>query len=194
MQNLGYKGFNTTTKLFIPWHAIANTAGFYRLQNITQLLITIKYITDASKRGQRVGTGQPRPKSNKYFIDPFGIKLAVNQVVPVSASEPAFNAYKANVSLRFKETVADEDLIIPVRGFRAARAIITTGRSTSGVAKTSKVTGMKYLDYGGKSQSIAFGRKNETETMEAAGLEIKAAIQVAASGAIVTIQDEVISA
>jgi hypothetical protein len=154
----------------------------------------IKYITDASKRGQRVGTGQPRPKSKRYFIDPFGIKMAANQVVPVSASEPAFNAYKGNVNLRIKETVTDEDLIIPVRGLRAARAIITTGRSTTGVAKTSKVTGLKYLDYGGKSQSIAFGRKNETETMEAAGLEVKAAIQAAVAGALITIQDEVISA
>lgn len=154
----------------------------------------IKYITDASKRGQRVGTGQPRPKSKRYFIDPFGIKLSADQVVPVTCSEPAFTAYNGNINLRFKETEADEDKIIPVRGLRAARAIITTGRSTSGVAKTSKVTGMKYLDYGGKSQSIAFGRKNDTETMEAAGLEVKGLIQVAVAGALITIQDEVLSA
>jgi hypothetical protein len=152
----------------------------------------IKYITDASKRGQRVGTGQPRPKSKKYFVDPFGIKLAAGMVVPVTSSDTAFTAYSADITGRFKLTETDEDKIIPVRDFKAARLVITTGRSTSGVAKTSKVTGMKYLDYGGKSTSLAFGRKNDTELESAAATEVKTAVQTRVSGAIVTVQPEVV--
>ncbi|RUT08423.1 hypothetical protein DSM106972_015910 [Dulcicalothrix desertica PCC 7102] len=152
----------------------------------------IKYITDASKRGGRVGTGDPRPKSKKYFIDPFGIKLGAGQVVPVTSSEPAFTAYSADIAGRFQATEANEDNIIPVRSYRAARAIITTGRTTSGTAKTSRVTGLKYLSYGGKSISVAFGRKNETEEFAAAAAEVKAAIQTRVAGAIVTISPEVV--
>ncbi|NJL61817.1 MAG: hypothetical protein HC903_08285 [Methylacidiphilales bacterium] len=152
----------------------------------------IKYITDASKRGQRVGTGQPRPKSTRYFIDPFGVKLSTGQVVEVTSSEPAFNLYKANMTGRFELTKANEDDIIPLANYRAARAIVTTGRTTTGVAKTSKVTGMKYLDYGGKSTSVAFGRKNDTEGFAGAALEVKNAILTSATGAIVTIRPEVV--
>lgn len=152
----------------------------------------IKYITDSSKRGSRVGTGKARPKSKRYFIDPFGIKLGTGQVVAVTASQTAFDAYKGDINTRFAETEADGDNIIPVRNFKAARAIITTGRAQSGTPKTSAVTGMKYLSYGGQSTSIAFGRKNETEEFAAAATEIKGLIQTRVSGAIVTVSPEVV--
>jgi hypothetical protein len=48
----------------------------------------IKYITDSTKRGQRVGNGKPRQPSIKLYVDPFGVPLATAQRVMVSAAEP----------------------------------------------------------------------------------------------------------
>ncbi len=153
----------------------------------------IKYITDASKRGQRVGTGQPRPKSKKYFIKPFGITLATAQVIPVTAAETAFATYTPFLSGRFQATESTAANIIRPYGYTAARAIITTGRSTTGVAKTSKVTGMKYLDYGGKSTSVAFGAKATNEDYGTAIEDVLSDIQAGVSGSIVTFRPEIIA-
>jgi hypothetical protein len=84
----------------------------------------------------------------------------------------------------------DEALIIPVANYKAARVVISTGRSNTGVKKVSKVTGLPYLDYGGRSTSLPFGRANETDTMLAAFEEIKAAIIAQTAGARVTLTPE----
>ena len=151
----------------------------------------IKYIQDASKRGSRVGTGQARVASQKLFIDPFGIALAADQVVPQSGALPTWTTYSADIGTRATAAApVNGDLIVPVADYKAARVIITTGRLTQGVKKTSKVTGMPYLDYGGKSTSLPFGRKDAADTQSAAFLELKTAIQNRTNGAIVTLQEE----
>ena len=151
----------------------------------------IKYITDASKRGSKVGSGKPRQESIKLYIDPFNIKLAAGQVALASAAKPSWTTYDGNLGTHTTATKpTNEDLIIKLQNFSAARVNITKGRSASGVPKTSKVTGLKYLDYGGTSTSIPFGRKNETETQEAAFLEIKTAILASTAGAIITLKPE----
>ena len=154
----------------------------------------IAYITDSTKRGQNVGNGDPRPESKKLYIDPFGVTLATGQVVPTSAALPSWTTHQAAFSTHTDATKpTDEALIINLGGgFRAARVNIVTGKSNTGVVKISKVTGLKYLSYGGKSTSIPFGRKNETETQQAAFDEIKALIVAAVSGASVSLKPEVI--
>jgi hypothetical protein len=140
-----------------------------------------------------VGQGEPRPQSQKLFINPFGLNLATGQVVQTSAAQPAFNTYRTALGTRTKGAApSDENLIIKLANFRAARVIIKTGRSASGTAKTSKVTGQKYLSYGGKSTSLPFGQKGDTESdaQQAAFLEIRQAIVQVTAGAIVTLQEE----
>jgi hypothetical protein len=152
----------------------------------------IKYITDSTKRGNRVGTGDPRPASKKLYILPFNIDLATGQVTIASGSEQAFTTYSAALGTHTTGTApADEDNILKLGDFTAARVIITTGRSNNGVAKTSTVTGQKYLSYGGKSTSLPFGKKTDTETQAAAFAEIKTAILGVTAGAIVTLKPEV---
>lgn len=156
----------------------------------------IKYITDASKRGSRVGTGDPRPASQKLYIDPFGIALATGQRVPVSAALPTWNTVspRSEVSSRVTATAPNADLIVKVRDFQPARIVIVSGRSNNGVAKTSAVTGMKYLSYGGKSTSFPFGRKDATDTMVAAETEIITQLQSANafSNAVYSLKPEVV--
>jgi hypothetical protein len=150
----------------------------------------IKYITDASKRGSKVGQGKPRPKSTKLYIDPFGVALADGQVVPTSASLTAWTAHKTKLGTHTSDTQSDETKIVKLEGFTPARVIITTGRSATGVAKTSSVTGLKYLSYGGTSTSLPFGRKSLAESQQAAFDEIRLQIVAGVSSALVTFKPE----
>jgi hypothetical protein len=150
----------------------------------------IKYITDASKRGQKVGSGKSRPASKTLYVDPFNIDLGTGVLAHVSGALPTWNARQAIFALHTKDTLPGSTNPVKINGFRAARAVVTTGRSTNGVKKTSKVTGMAYLDYGGISTSLPFGRKNNTETEADAFSELKTALLGAVAGALVTLQPE----
>jgi hypothetical protein len=153
----------------------------------------IKYITDATKRSStsKVGSGKSRAKSRKLYIDPFNIALSTGQVVKVSAADASWTQFAAAFTGRVNATApTDQNNIIPLANFSAARVNITTGRSTTGVKKVSRVTGLPYLSYGGKSTSIPFGRRNETDTQAAAFTDIRTAILGTAAGAIVTLKPE----
>jgi len=151
----------------------------------------IKYMTDASKRGQNVGEGKPRPKSQKLYIDPFNIALAAGQVVPQSGNQATWTTYAAAIGNRAAATApADENLIVKVADYSAARISITTGRSATGVKKVSKVTGLPYLSYGGTSTSLPFGRNAATDTMLAAFTEIQDRVVRTTPGAIVSMVPE----
>lgn len=141
----------------------------------------IKYITDSAKRGSRVGQGKSRPESIPLFIIPFGMDLGTGKHLPVSASTNAWNSYQGSFTGYTKATgVTEENKFPKISGFRAARANIVTGRQATGVAKTSAVTGMKYLDYGGQSQSIPFGKGATNTTQTAAFEDIKTKLGAAA--------------
>lgn len=134
----------------------------------------VKYITDATKRSStsKVGQGKPRQPSQKLYIDPFNIALSTGQLVRQSAAAPSWTRFAAAFTARAQPTPpTDENLIVPLANYKAARVNITTGRSTTGVKKISRVTGLPYLDYGGTSTSIPFGRRNETDTQAAAFTE-----------------------
>jgi len=142
----------------------------------------LKYITDATRRGSRVGLGDPRPKSIPLFIRPFGIDLAVAEFAKASGAEPTWNTHKASIGTRAKDALAAGNTALRLDDFQPARVIITTGRSATGVAKTSKTTGMKYLDYGGKSTSLPFGEDADTDDQTTAFTAIRTAILAAAGG------------
>jgi hypothetical protein len=150
----------------------------------------IKYITDASKRGQNVGEGTARAASQILYLEPFGIKLGDDVQAQVSGSSPTWEAHKLKFAGYTFNTIGATDTPVKLDGFRAARVVITTGRQTTGTRKVSKVTGMAYLDYKGKSTSLPFGRKTATDTQESAFSAIKAELIQAVPGALVTLQPE----
>jgi hypothetical protein len=150
----------------------------------------IKYITDASKRGQNVGEGKARAASKILYIEPFGVKLGTDVEAQVSGALTTWSQRQAIFALHTKDTIANTVTPVKLEGFRAARAVITTGRATTGTRKVSKVTGMAYLDYKGTSTSLPFGRKNATETQAEAFDELKTALLGAVQGALVTLQPE----
>lgn len=140
----------------------------------------IKYITDASKRGSKVGQGKPRPESIRLYLEPFGQDLTTGQKVRASAALPTWDKVKGvgAVSSRVAATApTDADNILRLEGFKPAKVAVVSGRSDKGVAKTSAVTGLKYLSYGGSSTSFPFGKTSDTDSESGAFEAIKAALQ-----------------
>lgn len=143
----------------------------------------IKYITDASKRKTKVGSGQNRPVSKALYIIPFGKTLATGQMVKVSAAEPTWNAIsgQSQISTRVDDTApTDADNILKLGGFTPARCTVVTGRG-QGKVETSAVTGLKYLSYGGKSSSFPFGRADGDDTYSAATTGITTGLRATAT-------------
>lgn len=144
----------------------------------------INYVKDASRHSTNIGSGDPRPASIKLYVKPFGRTLATGQLIETSASEPSWNTYGSKFTNRATAAApANAGLIIVPEDYKAARVKITTAKSAAGIVKTSRVTGLKYLSYGGKSTSIPFGKGSDAaETMETAFLELRDAIKELLSG------------
>ncbi|MEB3338971.1 MAG: hypothetical protein VKJ46_15985 [Leptolyngbyaceae bacterium] len=136
----------------------------------------LKYITDSTKRGSRVGLGDPRPESKILYVQPFSVALAPKQLAKVSGAAPTYNTQESKMAGYTKAALAADEAAVDIDGFRAARVIIKTGITTTKKVEISKVTGMKYLSYGGKSSSIPFGRKTATENEGEAFLSLKTAL------------------
>ena len=150
----------------------------------------IKYITDATKRGGNVGNGTPRPESVRLYVTPFSISLDAQEFAITSASKPSYDLYKSDLGTNTRDTVTNPDETYRFEGYSAARLIIKTGKSATGVKKTSKVTGMPYLSYGGKSTSVPFGKAAETDEQQGVFKDLQAKIVARTSGAIVTLKPE----
>lgn len=152
----------------------------------------IAYITDATKRGGNVGNGTARPESQRMYIIPFGVDLPASTYAVTSGNKASRTTYATHVSTINYTSLNNTQRGIKISGYRAARLIIASGRSTTGVVKTSKVTGMKYLSYGGKTTSIPFGKDTAelTKEQDAVFTDAAAAIQAANAGLIVTLQPE----
>lgn len=151
----------------------------------------IKYITDASKRGQKVGSGRDRVPSQILYIRPYALDLGANTFAQVSGAKPTWDARQAIFALNTKNSLPAGSVSVKVDGYSAARVVITTGRG-AGVPETSKVTGMKYLKYGGKSTSLPFGKSAvaATNTLAEDFAQIKADLVAAIPGALVTLIPE----
>jgi hypothetical protein len=151
----------------------------------------IKYITDSTKRGARVGSGTPRKKSKTVFIRPFAIDLPADTYVRQTCAEAAFTSYGGNFTGNITDS-AGTATILKLADYKAARAVIVTGRG-NGVAKTSAVTGLKYLSYGGNSTSIPFGTNSSaTDQMLDVFNAAKTAITAGGGNVLVSLQEEVV--
>lgn len=113
-----------------------------------------------------------RPKSKKLYLHPFDLGLPAKTYAIVSASVPVVTKYLLKVNTGGSRVKADidttgatPDVPLKLEGYRAARVVIRTGRSDTGTRKLSKTSGMPYKYYGGRSVSIPFGRKDDSETM-----------------------------
>jgi hypothetical protein len=140
----------------------------------------IKYLSGEVNRQPNIGKGKPRAATTTLYVDPFGTKLAAKQSAQVNGPQEFWNSHKPKFSTYTKDTLDTKggEISLKIKGFRAARASYKTGINPTGVEATSNATKMKYLKYGGTSQSLPFGQA-ETFTTESAAFEaIKTAFGV----------------
>lgn len=145
----------------------------------------LDYFVNTARQGIRVGTGSARPPSKDLYIIPFGQKIATGQQVKQTAAEPSWTKYKTDFSTYTDDTApAGDGNVLRPANYRAARIVIITGRSDTGVAAISNVTGTKYLKYGGKSTSIPFGKNVAADEQESVFNTISAKLKLSATGGI----------
>lgn len=111
-----------------------------------------------------IGTRGNRAASTELLIIPFGIKLGSDVLLEQSALSTSWTALKAAVGTHAKETPPASTTQVKLRGAKAARISATSGLTSTGVVKTSKLTGLKYADYGGSSVSAPFGKTSYAST------------------------------
>ncbi|MCP2727346.1 hypothetical protein [Limnofasciculus baicalensis] len=145
----------------------------------------LDYFVNTARQGARVGTGKPRLPSKDLFIVPFGQKVATGQQVRQTAAEPSWTKYKTDFSTYTDDTppTGDGNILRPAN-YKAARVVIITGRSDTGVPATSNVTGLKYLKYGGTSTGIPFGKNVAADEQESVFNTISAKIKLSAAGGV----------
>lgn len=124
----------------------------------------LKYITDSTKKGKNVGNGTARPPSQVLYVNPFAINLVAKQFAKVSGASPTWQSYATDMAGYAKAVLGSDEEACDIDNFRPARIIIKTGITTTKKIETSAVTGMKYISYGGKSTSLPFGRRLDTES------------------------------
>ncbi len=131
----------------------------------------MKYLLGETDRQANIGQGTARPALKTLYVVPFGTKLMTNQFAQVSGTETFWTTHKTKFATRTKDSLKTDTPVeagLKLRGFSPARISYKSGINEKGEVKTSNVTKMKYLSYGGKSQSIPFGTKDGTEAEETA--------------------------
>jgi hypothetical protein len=141
-------------------------------------------------QGDNVGTKGSRDDSKKLYVQAFGQNLGANLYLQVSALVKSYDALDdySEVVARVKTTLAQTDTSVKIKGFSAARVVRRT-KDKTGTAKTSKLTGLRYLHYNQPSVSAPIGRKNATDTLGEAFDDIR--IQIPGTFAVSFIDERI---
>lgn len=111
-----------------------------------------------------IGSRGKKGESQILYLKPFGVNLGATLVMQVSSLKSSYDLLKGAMGTgRIVSTLPVGRTAIKPRGFRSARVSVTSGLASTGSVKTSRLTGLKYADYGGKSYSCPFGIANNAE-------------------------------
>lgn len=124
----------------------------------------IDYVSGLKDRQTKIGEGGARPDRQDLYIKPFGTTLGTKQYAQVSAYDTAWTSHSSKFTGYTKSSLdtAEGDSSLKLKGLSPARLSYKSGIASTGTVKTSKVTGLKYLSYGGSSVSVPFGQKAGT--------------------------------
>lgn len=129
----------------------------------------LQHLQGLATQGDGIGTKGNRPDSVRLYLDPFSLPLGTTIKIQSSALVPSWNLFKGlnEANTRVKEALGS-DTPLKLFTYKPARIIRRQQTSQTGTAKTSKLTGLKYLKYNTESASIPFGKKGATDTMATA--------------------------
>jgi hypothetical protein len=105
-----------------------------------------------------------RPPTTRVFVKPFNIPTATGVYMEERVSDAKFDTVKAFFSTFVTETAPTAENTFKLNRTISPRAVVTTGRSATGVTDTSKLTGLTYKKYGGTGVSVPFGKGSSTAT------------------------------
>jgi hypothetical protein len=127
----------------------------------------IAYYDKYDERPDKVGDGEAKPEQIELYVHFFGQDYLAGLYHKVKGTLGTWTTHKDQFIGRTKvgtETFpAEGDIVLMGGRARAAKLIIKTGVRTKGVREVSKRTKLPYLNYGGTSGSVPFGRKNGTD-------------------------------
>ena len=104
-----------------------------------------------------------REPTKRVFLKPFKIPLAAGIFMEEKVNQPRYDDVDTYFATFTTDTDPGAGNSFKLNEFISPRAIITTGRQTSGTDDTSKLTGLSYKKYGGKSVSVPFGKGTVTD-------------------------------
>jgi hypothetical protein len=137
----------------------------------------LQKLTDLDPIQDGLGTKGARPPLQILYVDPFNIDLGNELLLQTSALTPSYTALSGAIgATRIKAELATGIIGLKAKSIKAARVSASTGVSQSGVVKTSKLTGLKYLASGGTAQSCPFGKATPTEDQTEAFNAIRKAL------------------
>lgn len=121
----------------------------------------VQYLEGTVTRPSRINTQGDRQATNPVYVFPFGMDLAVDEVITAF-----YSTARDNVLVPIINAVTGVDVSValgaktPVerRGFRAARVVWFRNATKTKTVGTSDVTGLQYLRYAGTRSSCPFGR------------------------------------
>ncbi len=151
----------------------------------------VAYIEGKANRQPNIGSGRTRDASQTLFVTPFSVNLGSTVKLQVSASQPAWAEHEGAFGDHTVAVLPGGDTSVRLRGVKAARVTIVTGRKTKPDVDESHITKMKYLNYGGTSRSIPFGRAAAGDTEVAVFETIKGLIAPPGSATRVYLTSEV---
>lgn len=131
----------------------------------------VAYYNKYDERDDGVGKGKAKPAQTVVYVHPFAFDFDADYGLQSTANSARWTSHQGKFASRTK-TVAPVNTF-KFRNFRPARVRIQEGVNPSGARKVSKRTKLPYLNYGGISGSIPFGRSNATDEQLTAFQDIK---------------------
>jgi hypothetical protein len=134
----------------------------------------VNYLSNIDERQDRVGQGTAKPATVVVYIKPFTLEQSNTQFIEARANQSIRTALGAPANTYAPITIGGTDTSQKIDGFKTARVVKKTGISARGTRAVSRRTKLPYLNYGGSSGSVAFGKGGTTKTQQEIFEEFKA--------------------
>lgn len=138
----------------------------------------VAYLSNLDEQQANVGNGTPKPPQTALYLKPFGLDLDTDQYLQANGTTSRWTSFGSLFSAYTKADIneAGGEIFLKLRNVKPAKITIKLNVNPTGTVATSKSTQLKYLNYGGNSGSLPFGRGSTTNTETEVYQELRDAI------------------
>ncbi len=119
-------------------------------------------LTDTPPTGTPANQGAYTP----LYAKPFAYDLGSAPRVRESAQQEGWTTYKSHFANRTSETAPAPADLIRIRNYKLPRVSIYQDYQETGTYRTSEITGLTYIYYGGETVTIPFGLDTSAASAE----------------------------